>query len=65
MRVPPPETGVETAQSCILVVDDAELVVVGEVVDELAAGMVRVALARNVLVQVLEGVLLLVEGHEV
>lgn len=57
VRVPPPEAGVQPSERRILVVDDAELIVVREVVHELAARVVRMSLARNVLVQVLEGVL--------
>jgi hypothetical protein len=34
--VPPTVTGVETAHRCDLVVDNAELLVVGEVVNQLA-----------------------------
>lgn len=55
--VPTAKARVETTHSRPLAVDDAELLVVGEVVDELAARVVRVTHDGNVVVQVLESVL--------
>lgn len=48
---------VETTHSCPLAVDNAELLVMGEVVHQLAARVVRMAHNGNVLMQILECVL--------